>query len=626
MFSNFIYFIAAILLYGAYTQGYPAAGNPDKGTLLAVFPVICIFFVLEHFYFKNLSKKISGIDPEKADLIFTKASGFFAVSALIIYAAMVYIADISEYLPVIIKNSRIGTLKDILIVSLFTALISGHWCVSYQAYRKIYSDNEGLPKYLKSQLMFSIPVIVPWIFLSVLSDLVELLPFNEFRTWLYSPEGDLVFFVTVLLSMSFAGPFLIRIAWGCRPLSDAAAIDVIKKICDRTGIGFREILEWPLKGGNAITAGVMGVFSRFRFLLVTPALLANMTPDELGAVISHEAGHVKYRHMMLYLVIIGSFSFTTMTVSTSFEEIAVFSGFLAIAADTSGMTGRSLSFIPGLFSVVFFIAFIRFIFGYFMRNFERQADAYSFKIMESAAPLARAFYRIVLLTRQDPEKPSWHHYSIRERINFILYCEADHKRIIKHDRKVILSLSAYFICLLTMIFSAGFYEKSELRDSLLKNFLIESIQKRSIETGTANHSHHGKRIAENMEHLVADYYYIKGSIEKSATFYEKALQDNPDDPEILNSLAWLYATADKKKIRNPVKALELSRKAVMIKPSSVHIWDTLAESCYSAGDYGNAVLYGKKTIGMAEEKDRDYYEKQLAKFMKKAADNYPADF
>lgn len=80
-----------------------------------------------------------------------------------------------------------------------------------------------------------------------------------------------------------------------------------------------------------------------------------------------------------------------------------------------------------------------------------------------------------------------------------------------------------------------------------KIFLLNPFRNVPLELKLQKPGLHGKNIAENMEHLIADYYYIKGSIEKSATFYEKALQNNPDDPEILNSLAWVYATADKRR-------------------------------------------------------------------------------
>ena len=51
-----------------------------------------------------------------------------------------------------------------------------------------------------------------------------------------------------------------------------------------------------------ITAGVMGLVSRFRYIMVTEALLEMLTPDEIDQVIAHEIGHIKHHHLVLYLL------------------------------------------------------------------------------------------------------------------------------------------------------------------------------------------------------------------------------------------------------------------------------------------------------------------------------------
>ncbi|WP_027359341.1 M48 family metallopeptidase [Desulforegula conservatrix] len=604
MFSNFIYFIAAILLFGAYEQNAIPGENSTTWLLYPSFGILFFFFLIEFFFFRNLCKRVDHENIEKSDHDFTRASGFFSIAVLIIYGAFIYLLNISEYVPDFSKHPDIQTFKNLVVLSFFIILISAHWSASYQAYKRIYSENEGVLAYIKSQLMFSVPVIFPWLILSIFSDIINVLPLPDLRKWLASTEGELFFFVFLIIVMSFAAPFLIMTAWKCRPLKADRSHEIIEGICRKTGIKFRKILEWPLKGGNAITAGVMGVFTRFRYLLITPGLIRSMTDDELGAVVAHEIGHVKYRHMILYMVVIGAFSFTSIILAPSLEEILAFSGILTTSLEPHAMATRYISFIPGIISVIFFIAFIRFVFGFFMRNFERQADSFAARIMGSPMPLVRAFYRIVLLSRQNPEKPSWHHFSIKQRIDFVLKCEGSPNVIKAQDKKVFMSLAAYFSILLIVIMSTGIYEKSDFRDTLFRKFLTDVSK--------------GELKQHEMDQIMADSYYMKGNIEKSAFFYEQADQKNPDNPEVLNSLAWIYATSEKPSLRNPVKAVELAKKAVLLKPESPHIWDTLAESCFASEDYSNAINYGKKAISLAEEKDLDYYKEQLEKYGKKA--------
>ena len=50
-----------------------------------------------------------------------------------------------------------------------------------------------------------------------------------------------------------------------------------------------------------LTAGVMGLIKRFRYLLITPALLDLLEPEELKGVVAHEIGHVRKKHLIFYL-------------------------------------------------------------------------------------------------------------------------------------------------------------------------------------------------------------------------------------------------------------------------------------------------------------------------------------
>lgn len=603
MFSNFIYFITAILLFGAYGQ-IDQTTKPDLEMAVFSLFLVILFFVSEFFLFVRLMKKTAGMDHGKADMLFTRASGLFSIAVLMIHASFIYLINISQYLPDFLNSGKTEALRNLSILIFFTSLMLIHWAVSYPCYRKIYEDHDGIAKYLKSQLMFSVPVIVPWLFMLVLTDILEALPFDGFKAWLGTTSGEMCLLVFLIAGMSFLAPFLVKAAWGCKPLPGGSSLEIIRQICEKTGIRFTKILEWPLKGGNAITAGVMGVFGRFRYLLVTPALLRSMSDDELGAVIAHEAGHVKYRHMLLYIVVLGSFSFASIIAAQPLEELLVFSGFFTALSDQTGIEGRSFSFLPGLFSVIFFITFIRFVFGFFMRNFERQADSFSMKIMGSPLPLVKAFHKIVWLTRQDPEKPSWHHYSIKERIDFILKCEEDKNATKEHDKKVFISLAFYMSLLFAVMLSANFYENSSMRDDLFRKFLTEAGK--------------GELKTHEMDRIMADSYYLKGNMEKSIFFYEQADSKNPDDPETLNSLAWIYATTDKSKIKNPEKAVNLAKRALFLKPDSPHIMDTYAESLYAAADFSGALNYGQKALSLADEKDREYYERQVEKFRKKA--------
>ncbi len=75
--------------------------------------------------------------------------------------------------------------------------------------------------------------------------------------------------------------------------------------------------------------------------------------------------------------------------------------------------------------LILLLLYFRFIFGYFIRNFERQADLYVIKILGSGRALISAFDRIAGTSGESKKKPNWHHFGIGERIDTLERCEGE---------------------------------------------------------------------------------------------------------------------------------------------------------------------------------------------------------
>jgi tetratricopeptide (TPR) repeat protein len=76
----------------------------------------------------------------------------------------------------------------------------------------------------------------------------------------------------------------------------------------------------------------------------------------------------------------------------------------------------------------------------------------------------------------------------------------------------------------------------------------------------------------------------KGAIEMMLALVE----DYPDDYHIMNNLAWVYATSKDHAYRDTKKAIDLAQQALVIAPYDHHIWSTLSEAYYVAGEYEKA--------------------------------------
>jgi len=424
---------------------------------------------------------------------------------------------------------------------------------------------------------------------------------------LSTTEGEIVYFLFFLFVVAALGPVLIQKFWRCRPLENGHARKRIEALCKKANMKYADILYWPLFGGRMITAGVMGLVRRFRYILVTGSLLRLLEPDEIDAVIAHEIGHVKRNHLLFYLFFFVGYLLISYA---SFELIIftiIYSKPVYSFAELTGMNQTTvISTVFSLLIIVLFLVYFRFIFGYFMRNFERQADVFVYELFGSAMPLISTFKKIAAHSGQSPDKPNWHHFSINERIGYLERCEADRSWIKRHDRKIIKSIAVYLagVCLIGGI---GLHLNYSDTGKRLSTHFFEKILLREIDRTPEN---------ANLYRFLGDLYYSEGKYDRTIWAYENSLTWNSADPTVLNNLAWLYATCEDVNYRRPERSLLLSEKAIELQ-SAPHVFDTLAESLFVNGRFEEAIMAERQALALDPE-NAEHYRKQLDKYVKAA--------
>jgi len=324
----------------------------------------------------------------------------------------------------------------------------------------------------------------------------------------------------------------------------------------------------------------------------------------MDAVIAHEIGHVKRKHLHFYLVFFIGYIFVSYTMFDLLIYFIIYTDPVYRLISSSGINHDTIiSAVFSLIIIIIFFIYFRYIFGYFMRNFERQADTYVYALFPSAKPLISTFKKITATTGQSPDIPNWHHFSIKERIEYLNLCEEDKTCIIKQDRKIKKSIAVYLAAIVIMGGIGYNLNYGETGKKLSKHF-IEKILLREI-----NNTPDNPHLYSNL----GDLYYNINNYTETIRAYEKSIDLKPDNPHVLNNLAWLYATCDDKNLRNPERALNLALKAADIEKSP-HILDTLAESYYINGQLEEAVSAELHALRIAK-KERLYFENQLKKFM-----------
>jgi tetratricopeptide (TPR) repeat protein len=233
-----------------------------------------------------------------------------------------------------------------------------------------------------------------------------------------------------------------------------------------------------------------------------------------------------------------------------------------------------------------------------MRNFERQADIFVYSLFDTSKPLVSTLGKIAASSGQSADRPNWHHFSIRERIDYLLKCERDPRWIARHNSKIRNSICVFLTGILLLGAAGHFLNVGVVRPKLNAQVLLKEIEK-----SPGN---------PNLYLMLGDIYFESKDYPGVRESYEKAIELNPESTHGLNNLAWLYATCEDEHIKNPVRALELAMRAAAIEPSP-HILDTLAESFFVNGRYEDAIETEKRALSLAR-KDRSLYKKQLEKY------------
>jgi len=538
-----------------------------------------------------------------------RSAGYFrterqlSILALVFFGVSLYICDSKYYLSQLSVAKSMPALVNLSGLLLFVLFLSIMWRAGKQNYQLIFGRRHTTAAYILANIKVNLPIVLPWVILSLLYDVVALLPLPGLQKIVASEWGDLLFFGVFLLFVLIFFPPLVRRLWGCRKLPDGDLKEHLKAFCESRNF-HAEFYLWPLFEGQMLTAGVMGIVPGMRYILITPALIETMSRTELEAVMAHEIGHVKKYHLLLYVFLISGFS---LLVGLLAEPLIY--AFLSLQSVNHFITATGISPETALTLVgavplfVFMLVYFRYVFGYFIRNFERQADLFSLQTMGNGRALVSAFEKIAVLSGNSRDQPNWHHFGIGERIDCLERAEREPGRIGRHNRKVRYSLLVYVTMLLLTLVMVRQIPTEALAQRYQENFAEAALlQKARQEPDRAL-----------WQRLIGDLMLTRKMEEKALAAYQKAYSLEPVNPEIMNNFAWLLLTSENLSLRDPQKALTLARTAATLKPEG-HVLDTLA-TAYWANDLVDEATSTEKQAATVDPAQRRYYLAQAHRFL-----------
>jgi len=600
MFTGFISIIIAILVYSVqFPEGplrYPWYIS------LGMFASYCFFYAL--LCFRSFKKQVDLLGPSPSTDVWQR--GMFqqrlnrhTFLALAFYALLLF----SLQFKTILAGVPSETLRSLLGIFPFFLFLTILWFAAWPLHRRIFSSSPGRASYVFSQLRFNIPVIVPWLFATLCLDLASLLPHGIQENLLTHEWTQLILCALFFLGMGIFLPLLIQAIWGCKPVKDPAIRDLLADLCKATGVRVRRAILWPSMEAQVITAGVMGLVSRFRYVLLTPSIIKILSREELQSVLAHELGHAKRRHLHFYLLFFMGYAILSFLYPDVFFWFLYLSGVLTSFPDFFINGNRQIMamifFIP---MILLLFIYFRYLYGFFSRNFERQADLFSLGIMGNAGPLVSALEKVALVNGIDRAKPNWHHFGIGERVRFLRTCERHKEVIAAHHKKIFFLKSSYVLGLLLL---TGFFIFSQ------QNSPEKSVKLRLVEASLLK-MEQARGDNPELHLLLANIRMGEKDLRGAMNSYRRVLELDPRNITALNNLAWLQVTGKDGSLRDPEEGLKLATRAVSIERKS-YILDTLAEAWFVNGKTGKAIQAEEEAMTL-QTGDKNYYRTQLKKF------------
>ncbi len=604
LYSNLIYYLVVIFVFSMTTTPREPVMAPYYGLPL---------FVMVLFFFYTLSGRLYRKTLESPTLSYFSVEKRLSILAVFLFVVSVFVFDIKYYLSPLSLGGALPVLENLAGLSLFFFFLSLMWWQARPVYQVLFNRRYTAIGFVISNIKANLPIVLPWLVLSLVFDLLANLPFPWFQELLNSPWGDLVLFLVFVVFLALFFPPLVRRLWNCRPMEAGPLRTEIEQFCRQQNFS-SEILYWPLFEGQVLTAGIMGIVPRFRYLLVTRSLLSVLDREELESVLAHEIGHVKKFHLILYVLLFLGFSLLAGAVAELLPSFFLGSDWFYRLLDRLPVSPDGLLvFLSAILLLAMMVLYFRFLFGYFIRNFERQADLYVFKAQGSSLPLIRSFEKIAALSGNIRDQKSWHHFGIGQRVDFLEECERDRRKIKRHDRKVYLSLIVYCVLVAGLSWSMRSLDTSHLARGYELRYTRAVLEQR-MEQEPGN---------SLWLQLLGDLMQENQMEKKAIAAYDKALKISPMKADLANNMAWLLLTAKDRSLRDPVRALTLARLAATLNEQG-NILDTLATALWANGFVQEAVATEKRAARLDPDHVQ-YYRQQAKRFEQTSWDSLHRD-
>lgn len=434
MFTNILFLILTLLLITL---------TPEKitpwisskwlafATSIFLFLGLCCLIILQFFLLKGLWRK----KPHVIHAVVCLELLFY----LLIYQYILDAGRIFQTIPYLENQQNLNAIWELFLY--FAGLGVFYSLAFVQRYTSL--NLEKRYAYAIRQIRFLLPFALPFILLTFILDIFNFLAGTH-------PENiQMLEWTSFALSLILVGllliflPYFIQKVWNCQPIPQGLLRNRLETTCQKAHFKHAGMKTWSVMQ-DQLTAGIIGIIPRFRYVMFTERTLKELPPEDVEAILVHEIGHHDRKHLLIYpFILAGMILFSGLFFSLIIEPLTnVLEQANALYPSMWWDLLNPLCIFT-LYGLLIF-GYFRFIFGYFSRQFERQADLHVFKLGIAPGHMIHAL-KEVAQTSGGYESPNWHHFSIKERVEFLEACAQNPLLVDKHHKKVRRLVWLYFV-------------------------------------------------------------------------------------------------------------------------------------------------------------------------------------
>ncbi len=199
-----------------------------------------------------------------------------------------------------------------------------------------------------------------------------------------------VFYLIFSLFIMYISPYVIEPLFNkFTPIEDESLAQKIRELLQRVGIKVSRVFKMDASKRSLHTNAYFSGFGKVKRIILYDTLLEKMDQDELLAVLSHEAGHWKKKHVLKLIVISEIISLAAIYISFMVLQTDFLTNIFHIEQHTFFAKIVILGFLGSIISFPFTP-----LGNYISRRFEREADRFSMQLMENKGNISTALIKL----------------------------------------------------------------------------------------------------------------------------------------------------------------------------------------------------------------------------------------